>query len=80
MNLRRIADAYLRLAERAGAKRKDKVAIDESVAHAKADANCSGSSKHPESPDDYRLYVTTKFVSANNFFGVLALVRTTDGP
>jgi hypothetical protein len=33
----------------------------------------------PDSPDDYVIYVTTRFAAAGRFFGELALVRRTDG-
>jgi hypothetical protein len=33
----------------------------------------------PDSPDDYVVYVTTRFVAADRYFGELSLIRTTDG-
>ncbi|MBP0594069.1 hypothetical protein J8I87_31215 [Paraburkholderia sp. LEh10] len=34
---------------------------------------------HPDTADDYVIYVTTKFFATGCFFGELLLVRTTDG-
>ncbi|SEK05574.1 low affinity iron permease family protein [Paraburkholderia diazotrophica] len=45
-DLRRVADAYLQLAEHAGRRARDKGTVDRSVAQAKANANGSSGSGH----------------------------------